>query len=94
VNPDGRLEVFADGDDGSLQIAVETSPDSGALTSWLPLNKGGINGLVAGPVAAAYNQAGALALVGLNAAGYPITDAQTAADSLEWTGWQALPASG
>jgi hypothetical protein len=94
VNPDGRLEVFADGDDGSLQIAVETSPDSGTLTSWLPLNKGGINGLVAGPVAAAYNEAGALALVGLNAAGYPITDAQTAADSLEWTGWQALPASG
>jgi hypothetical protein len=94
VNPDGRLEVFADGDDGALQIAIETSPDSGTLTPWLPLNEGGINGLVAGSVAAAYNQAGALTLVGLNAAGYPITDTQTAADSLAWTGWQALPASG
>lgn len=94
VNPDGRLEVFADGDDGSLQIAIETSPDSGTLTSWQPLNEGGINALVAGPVAAAYNEAGTLDLVGVNAAGYPITDTQTATNSLEWTGWQTLPASG
>src|SRR5205823_3095264 len=71
INPDGRLEVFADGDNGSLQIAIETSPNSGTLTSWLPLNEGGINGLVAGSVAAAYNDAGAsngaLNLVGFNA---------------------------
>lgn len=94
LNPDKRLEVFADGTEGSLQITIETSPESNIFTSPQSLNEGGFNALVAGTVAAAHNDAGAVVLVGLNAAGYPITDAQTAANSLDWRGWRTLPASG
>ena len=91
TNKDGRMEVFANGSDGTLQIAIETSPNSGTLTDWDSLNAGETNSLVAGTVAAVRNQAGALNLVGLNAAGYPVTDAQTAANDLKWTGWNTLP---